>query len=120
MCLRRLLCFILSLLLLQSLAFSQENTQQSSDLWNSIDWNLMQLENEQLFSQTRLQELEKKLGQSEKALIDKELLCQNLESSLQKSEQDLRRWKTCSIALGGMTVTLGIVVAGLIVVMVNK
>ena len=120
MCLKRLLCFILSLLLLQSLAFSQAKSQQNSDLWNSIDWNLMQLENEQQFSQTRLKILEQKQKQSEQALIDKELLCQSLESSLAKSERDLRRWKTCSIVLGGMTVTFGIAAAALIVVMVNK
>ena len=120
MCLKRLLFFILSLLLLQSLAFSQAKSQQNKDLWNSIDWNLTQLENEQQFSQERLKILEQKQAQSEQALIDKELLCQSLESSLQKSEQDMKKWKNLSIVLGTTTVTFGVATVALIVVMVNK
>lgn len=118
--LKRLLCTLLLLSLLSVPAFSQAQSQQNTNLWNNIEWNLNWLENEQMFSQIRLQELEKKLEQSEKACQDKELVCQNLESSLQKSEQDMKKWKTCSIVLGTMTVTFTATTAVLILVMVNK
>lgn len=120
MWLKRLLCFILSLLLLQSLVFSEEKSQQNTDLWNNIDLNLNFLESEQLFSQTRLAELEKKLEQSEKACQDKELVCQNLENSLAKSEEDTKKWKTCSIALGTTTVALTVTTVVLILALANN
>ena len=118
--LKRLLCMLLLLSLLSVPAFSQAQSQQSSDLWNSIELNLNFLENEQLFSQIRLQELEKKLEQSEKACQDKELVQLNLENSLMKSKQDTKKWKTCSIVLGTTTVTFGVATAVLIAVMVNN
>ena len=120
MCLKKLLFILLLLSLLSVPAFSQDQSQQSSDLWNSIEWNLNFLESEQLFSQTRLAELEQKLEQSEKACQDKELLLQNCESLLEKSKQDTKRWKTCSIVLGTTTMTLGISTVVLIAVMVNS
>ena len=101
-------------------AFSQAQSQQSADLWNNIDMNLNFLENEQLFSQIRLQELEKKLELSEKACQDKEIVLQNLENSLAKSKQDTKRWKTCSTVLGTTTVTFTVATVVLIAVMVNK
>lgn len=101
-------------------AFSQAQSQPSADLWNNIDNGLNWLENEQMLSQIRLQELEKKLEQSEKACQDKELVQLNLENSLAKSEQDTKKWKTCSIVLGTTTVTLGITTVVLILVMVNS
>lgn len=118
--LKRLLCTLLLLSLLSVPAFSQAQSQQNTDLWNSIEWNLNWLENEQMLSQIRLQELEKKLEQSEKACQDKELVCQNLENSLAKSEQDMKKWKTYSIVLGSTTVTLTATTVLLILVMVNS
>lgn len=118
--LKRLLCTLLFVLFLSVPAFSQVQSQPSTDLWSSIDWNLNLLEHEQMFSQTRLQELEKKLEQSEKACQDKELVCQNLESLLEKSEQDTKRWKSCCLVLGGTTVTLGISTVALLLIMRNK
>ena len=118
--LKRLLCTLLLLSLLSVPAFSQVQSQQDTDLWNNIELNLNFLENEQLFSQIRLQELEKKLEQSEKACQDKELVLQNLENSLVKSKQDTKRWRVCSIVLGTTTVTFGVATAVLIAVMVNK
>lgn len=105
-CLKKLLCTLLLLSSFVVPVFSQVQQSQSTDLWNSIDWNLNWLENEQLYSQTRLIELEKKLENSEQALIDKELVLQDLESSLQKSEQDTKRWKNCCLVLGCTTLTL--------------
>lgn len=117
---KRLLCTLLLLSLLSVPVFSQEHSQQSADLWNSIELNLNWLDKEQTLSQIRLQELEKKLEQSEKACQDKELVCQNLENSLAKLEEDTKKWKTCSIVLGTTTVTLGITTVVLIIVMVNS
>lgn len=118
--LKRLLCTLLLLSLLSVPAFSQAQSQPSTDLWNSIELNLNWLDKEQTLSQIRLQELEKKLEQSEKACQDKELVQLNLENSLAKSEQDMKKWKTCSIVLGTTTVTLGITTVVLILVMVNS
>lgn len=113
-CIRKLVLVTLLLLSSAFYCYSQESSSEqhvttevsSLDLWNGIEWNLNLLENEQMFSQIRLQELEKKLEQSEKACQDKELVCLNLEASLEKSEQDIKRWKTFSIVLGSTTVTL--------------
>ena len=118
--LKRLLCTLLLLSLLSVPAFSQAQSQPSTDLWNSIEWNLNWLDNEQMLSQIRLQELEKKLEQSEKACQDKELVCQNLENSLVKSERDMKKWKTCSVVLGTTTVTFTVATAVLILVMVGN
>ena len=121
MCLlKRLLCTLLLLSLLSVPAFSQAQSQQNTDLWNKIEWNLKWLDNEQMLSQIRLQELEKKLEQSEKACQDKELVCQNLENSLAKSERDKKKWKTCSIVVGTTTVTFTVATVVLIAVMVNS
>ena len=118
--LKRLLCTLLLLSLLSVPAFSQAQSQQSGDLWNSIELNLNFLEHEQLFSQIRLQELEKKLQQSEKACQDKELIQLNLENLLMKSKQDTKKWKTCSIVFGTTTVTFCVATVTLIAIMVNK
>ena len=120
MWLKRLLFTLPFVLFLSMPVFSQAQSQQSADLWSSIDFNLNWLENEQMLSQIRLQELEKKLELSEKACQDKEIVLQNLETSLQKSEQDTKKWKSCSIVLGTTTVTLAVTTVVLIVVMVNN
>ena len=120
MCLKKFICIFL---LFSSLhCFAQESQPDTTkinmtDLWNNIELNLSSLEIEQTFSQTRLVELEKKLEQSEKALESKELLYQNLKSSLEKSEQDTKRWKTCSIVLGTTTVTFGLTTAATILLL---
>ena len=118
--LKRLLCTLLLLSLLSVPAFSQAQSQQNTDLWNSIEWNLNFLDNEQMLSQIRLQELEKKLEQSEKACQDKELVCLNLERSLAKSEQDTKKWKNCCLVLGGTTVTFTVTTVVLIIILVNS
>ena len=120
MWLKRLLFTLLFVLFLSVPVFSQEHSQPSTDLWNNIEWNLNFLDNEQLRSQIRLQELEKRLELSEKACQDKELVQLNLENSLKKLEEDMKRWKTCSIVLGTTTVTLGISTVVLLAVMVNS
>lgn len=106
MCLRRFVYVLLLSLLFLSPAFSQAPLQQKNDLWNSIDWNLNFLEQEQLLSQTRLLQLEKKLEESEKACQDKDLQLLNFENLLEKSEQDTRKWKNCSLVLGTVSVTV--------------
>lgn len=118
--LKRLLFTFLFVSFLSVPAFSQGKSQPKTDLWNSIDNSLNLLENEQLFSQTRLKGLEQKLEKSEQALIDKELVCQNLELSLAKLEEDTKKWKTCSIVLGTTTVTLTVTTVALILVMVGS
>ena len=120
MWLKRLLFTLPFVLFLSMPVFSQAQSQQSADLWSSIEWNLNFLDNDQMLSQIHLQELEKKLEQSEKACQDKEIVLQNLETSLQKSEQDTKRWKTCSVVLGTTTVTFAVATVVLIAVMVNK
>ena len=93
---KKLFCMLLLLLLhfcyaqQSQLVFTNTNT---IDLWQNIDNSLNFLESEQLFSQTRLQELEKQIESLEKACQDKELVCQNLENSLEKSELGMKRWK---------------------------
>lgn len=120
MWLKRFSLTLLFVLFLSVPVFSQGQSQPSTDLWNNIEWNLNFLDKEQLFLQIRLQELEKKLGQSEKACQDKELVQLNLENSLVKSEQDTKKWKTCSIVLGTTTVAFMAMTAVLILVMVNS
>ena len=120
---KKLFCMLLLLLLhfcyaqQSQLVFTNTNT---TDLWQNIDNSLNWLEHEQIFSQTRLQELEKKLEKSEKACQDKELLLQNCETLLAKSEQDTKKWKNCSIVLGTTTVTLAISTTVLLMILVGK
>lgn len=120
MWLKRLLFILLFVSFLSVPAFSQEQSRPSTDLWNNIDLNLNWLENEQMLSQIHLAELEKKLEQSEKACQDKELVCQNLENSLAKSEEDTKKWKTCSIALGTTAVALTVTTVVLILALANN
>ena len=120
MWLKRLLFTLPFVLFLSMPVFSQAQSQQSADLWSSIEWNLNWLDNEQMLSQVRLQELEKKLELSEKACQDKELLLQNCESLLEKSEEDTKKWKSCSIVLGTTTVTFTVATVVLIAVMVSS
>lgn len=131
MALKSIRKLVLATLLLLSSAFycyAQESSSEqpvttevnTMGLWNNIDLNLNLLENEQMFSQIRLQELEKKLEQSERACQNKELVCLNLEASLEKSKQDIQRWKTCSIVLGTTTVTLGITTVVTLLILLNR
>ena len=125
MWIKRIKCLLLLLVFCSLRCYAQEEQQfttriSTTDLWNSIEWNLNFLDNEQLLSQIRLQELEKKLEQSEKACQDKELVCQNLEFSLEKSKKDTQRWKSCCLVLGGTTVTLGISTVALLLIMRNR
>lgn len=114
---KRLLCMLLLLSFFATSAFSQEQSLQSTSLWNNIDNSLNFLDNELLFSQTRLRTLEQRLTLSEKALVDKETVCQNLELSLVKSRKDTQKWKNLSVVLGGTTITFGISTAALIMLM---
>lgn len=120
MCLKKFICMFL--LLSSFHCYAQEQQPDTTrinmtDLWSSIELNLSSLEAEQTFSQTRLQELERKLEQSEKALESRELQCQNLESSLEKSEQDTKKWKNFSIVLGTTTVTFGLTTAVMMLIL---
>ena len=127
-CIRKLVLVTLLLLSSAFYCYSQESSSEQHvttevntiDLWNSIDLNLNLLENEQMFSQIRLQEQEKKLEQLEKACQDKELVCLNLEASLEKSKQDMKRWKTCSIVLGSTTVTLTVTAVVTLLILLNR
>ena len=92
----------------------------TTSLFQKIELCLSSLEQDQLFSQIRLQELEKNLAISEKACQDKELVCLNLERSLAKSEKDTKKWKTFSIVMGSTTIALGISTAITILILVNK
>ena len=125
MWIKKIKCLLLFLVFCSLHCYSQEEQQfttkiNTTDLWSKIEWNLQSLETQQQFSQIRLIELEKKLEQSEKALESRELLLQNLENSLAKSEQDMKKWKNCCLVLGTTTVTFTVATVVLITVMVNN
>ena len=125
MWIKKIKCSLLFLVFCSLQCYSQEEQQfttriNTTDLWNKIEWNLQSLETQQQFSQIRLIELEKKLEQSEKACQDKEIVLQNLESSLRKSEQDTKKWKNCCLVLGTTTVTFTVATVVLVAVMVNN
>ena len=118
--LKRLLCTLLLLSLLSVPAFSQAQSQQSSDLWNSIDNSLNSLETEQNNMKTLIDKQEKQITSLESAYQNQLQLYLNLDDKYQKSKQDTKKWKTCSIVLGTTTVTFGVATAILAAIMVNK
>lgn len=120
MCLKRLSCTLLLLSLLSASASSQAHSQQSTDLWQNIDNSLNSLEAETSNMKTLIDRQQKQIGGLESAYQEQQQLYLDLGVKYQKSERDMRRWKTCSIVLGTTTVTLGISIVSLIAVMVNK
>lgn len=118
--LKRLLCTLLLLSLLLVPAFSQAQSQQSTDLWQSIDNNLSSLEVEQNNMKILIDRQEKQIGSLESAYQNQLQLYLNLDDKYQKSKQDMKRWRGCSIILGTTTVTFAVTTVVLVLAMVNK
>ena len=118
--LKRLLFTLLSLSFLSVPVFSQDQSQQSIDLWNNIDNSLSLLEVEQNNMKALIDRQEKQIESLENAYQNQLQLYLDLDCKYQKSNQDTKRWKTCSVVLGTTTVTFTVATVVLIAVMVNK
>ena len=118
--LKRLLCTLLLLSLLSVPAFSQAQSQQNTDLWQNIDNSLNSLEAEQSNMKAFIDRQGKQIENLENAYQNQLQLYLDLDCKYQKSEQDTKRWKTCSIVLSGVTISLAGVSTALIIILVTK
>lgn len=118
--LKRLMFTLLFVLFLSVPVFSQEQSQPSTDLWNNIDNSLSSLEAEQNNMKILIDKQEKQTESLENAYQNQLQLYLDLDNKYQKSEQDTKKWKTCSIILGTTTVTFTVTTVVLILVMVNN
>lgn len=93
-------------------AFSQDLSLRSIDLWNNIDWSLNLLEQDQNNMKQYIDQQEKQIESLENAYLDQQRLYLDLENNYTKLEKDTKKWKTCSIVLG----TLGLTLAGVLII----
>lgn len=119
--LKRLLSVLSVLLCLSLSVFSQEqpstiNTNIQSP-WNVIDNSLMSLENEMNNMNLFINQQEEQIKTLEKAYQDVNILYLNSETRCSSLENDIQKWKTCSIVLGTTTITLTVVVIAVPVIL---
>ena len=88
--LKRLLCALLLLSFLPAPVFLQAQSQQSTDLWNSIDNSLSSLETEQSNMKTLIGKQEKQIESLENAYQNQLQLYLDLDYKYQKSKQDTK------------------------------
>lgn len=120
---KKLFCMLLLLLLhfcyaqQSQLVFTNTNT---IDLWQNIDNSLNFIEQNQSNMKTLIDKQEKQIESLENAYQNQLELCQNLESLLEKSELGTKKWKTCSIVLSGVTISMIGVSTTLIIILAKK
>lgn len=90
------------------------------DLWNRIELNLSSLEQDQNNMKLFIDQQKTQIESLENAYLDQQQISMNLERSLAKSENAMKRWKTFSIVMGTTTVTLGISTITLIMILCNR
>ena len=90
------------------------------DLWNKIELNLSSLEQDQNNMKLFIDQQETQIESLENAYLDQQQISMNLECSLAKSENAMKRWKTFSIALGSVTIALGITTVVEFLILLNK
>lgn len=125
---KKLTLVILVLLSSALYCYSQESSSEqhatseasSTELWNGIEWNLNLLEQDQNNMRAFINQQSLQIESLENAYLNQQQLYQNLESNYEKSVEDTKKWKTCSIVLGTTTVTLGVTTTVLILMLVNK
>lgn len=125
---KKLSLVILLLLLSVFYCYAQESSLEQPaitdlntlDLWNKIELNLNSLEQDQNNMKLFIDQQETQIESLENAYLDQQQISMNLESSLAKSENAMRRWKTFSIVMGTTTVTLGISTITLILILCNR
>ena len=115
------------MLLLLSLSFCYAQQSQldftkinTTNLFQNIDNSLSSLEAEQSNMKAFIDRQGKQIENLENAYQNQLQLYLDLDCKYQKSKQDLKKWKTCSVVLGTTTVTFGVATTILIAVMVNK
>ena len=119
--LRKYLLLLLVVCFLLQPVFSQEQpstiTINTDNPWNVIDSSLMNLENEMNNMKLFSEQQSKQIMTLEKAYQDANTLYLSSEQHCQSLENDIQKWKTCSIVLGCTTITLTVVVIVVPVVM---
>ena len=118
------------LLLLSSVfyCYAQESSSEQAvttdlstlDLFQKIELCLSSLEQDQNNMKIFIDQQETQIESLENAYLDQQQISMNLECSLTKSENAMKRWKTFSIVLGSTTIALGITTAITILILVNK
>lgn len=115
------------MLLLLSLSFCYAQQSQldftkinTTNLFQIIDNSLSSLEVEQNNMKVFIDRQEKQIESLENAYQNQLQLYLDLDCKYQKSEQDMKKWKTCSIILGTTTVTFTVATVVLVAVMVNN
>lgn len=125
---RKLSLVILLLLSFVFYCYAQESSLEQPaitdlntlDLWNKIELNLNSLEQDQNNMKLFIDQQETQIESLENAYLDQQQISMNLERSLAKSENAMKRWKTFSIVMGTTTVTLGISTITLILILCNR
>ena len=119
--LKRFLLLLLAVWCLSQPLFSQEQQSITSintiNPWSVIDSSLMNLENEMNNMKQLSEQQEQQIMTLENAYQDVNTLYLNSEMRCTSLENDIQKWKTCSIVLGATTVTLTVVVIVVPVVM---
>lgn len=125
---KKLSLAILLLLLSVFYCYAQESSLEQPaitdlntlDLWNKIELNLSSLEADQNNMKIFIDQQETQIESLENAYLDQQQISMNLESSLAKSENATKRWKTFSIVLGSTTIALGITTVVELLILLNK
>lgn len=132
---RRAIFILLLLSFSQFSCFAQEsleqsmpsNTTEQTSPWDNIFNSLTKLEIESLNMKDIIQKQNNLLSDQEITInnlktsyLDTYQLYLNSEANLKKSEDATKKWKTTSLVLGGVTVTLGISTITLIMLLCNS
>lgn len=132
---RRVIFILLLLSFSQFSCFSQESLEQSTPLntteqtspWDNIFNSLTKLEIESKsmsdiiqMQNNLLSDQEITINNLKTSYLDTYQLYLNSEANLKKSEDATKKWKTTSLVLGGVTVTLGISTITLIMILCNS
>lgn len=125
---KKLSLAILLLLLSVFCCYAQESSLEQPaitdlntlDLWNRIELNLSSLEQDQNNMKIFIDQQETQIESLENAYLDQQQISMSLESSLTKSENATKRWKTFSIVMGTTTIALGITTVVELLILLNK
>ena len=111
---KKLVLVILLLLSSAVYCYSQESSSEQRtttdlntiDLWSGIELNLNLLEQDQNNMKIFIDQQETQIENLENAYLDQQQLYLDLENSYAKLEQNTKKWKTCSIVLSGVTISM--------------
>ena len=125
---KKLVLVILLLLSSAVYCYSQESSSEQRattdlstiDLWSGIELNLNLLEQDQNNMKLFIDQQETQIESLENAYLNQQQISMNLECSLAKSKNAMKRWKAFSIVMGTTTIALGITTVVEFLILLNK